>query len=157
MIRLSVAQIRVSFHLLRHFGKRLVSMLYLLDTNTCVAAMRNHPLVVQRMSSQSPGDCAISAVTSYELYTGVEKCADPPKERSKISLLLTAVRELSFDSHAARQAGQIRALLESRGQMIGPYDVLLAGQALANGLILVTNNAYEFSRVPGLQWEDWLT
>ncbi len=47
------------------------AMQYLLDTNICIAAMRNHPLVVQRMTTQSPGDCAISTITGYELYTGV--------------------------------------------------------------------------------------
>ena len=49
-------------------------MLYLLDTNTCIPAMRKHPLVVRTMASHVPGDCAISTITAYELYTGVAKC-----------------------------------------------------------------------------------
>ena len=57
-------------------------MRYLLDSNTCIAAMRNTGLVVQRMAAVSPGDWAISTITSYELYTGIEKCADPAKELS---------------------------------------------------------------------------
>lgn len=92
-------------------------MRYLLDTNTCIAAMRNDPAVVSKMSGLAPGDCAVSTVTSYELYTAVEKCADPAKERAKVELLLTTIHELPFDAHAAKRAARIRATLESQGQL----------------------------------------
>ncbi len=131
------------------------AMLYLLDTNTCIAAMRNHPLVVQRMAAQSPGDCAISAITGYELHTGVAKCVNPAKERAKVDLLLSVLSELPFDADAAREAARIRAALESQGSMIGPYDVLLAGHAIAADLTLVTDNTGEFTRVAGLAVENW--
>lgn len=130
---------------------------YLLDTNTCIAVMRNHPKVVQRMAAAAPDECAISTITSYELYTGIEKCSMPVKERVKVELLLRTVVLLTFDAGSAKEAARIRALLESQGQPIGPYDVLLAGQALASSLILVTANTKEFARVPGLTWEDWQT
>jgi tRNA(fMet)-specific endonuclease VapC len=129
-------------------------MRFLLDTNTCIAAMRNHALVVQRMAALIPGDCAISTITSYELYT-VEKCANPAPELSKVNLLLSTVHQLSFDNQAAREAGRLRALLEAQGLMIGPYDILLAGHAITAGLILVTANTREFSRVPALSLENW--
>ncbi len=86
----------------------------------------------------------------------MEKCAHPAQERSKIELLLTTVWEIPFDADAARQSARVRALLESQGLPIGPYDVLLAGHALARSLILVTANTSEFSRVPGLVLENWL-
>jgi tRNA(fMet)-specific endonuclease VapC len=130
-------------------------MRYLLDTNTCVDVMRNHPNVVNRLSAVAPGDSVISTITSYELYTGIAKCASPDRERAKVDLLLQTVIELPFDQTAAREAGRIRGLLESQGQMIGPYDVLLAAHALAAGLILVTANTTEFQRVPGLTVENW--
>ncbi len=130
-------------------------MLYLLDTNTCIAVMRHHAQVVQRMMAVSPGDCAISTITSYELFTGVEKCAQPAAELAKVNLLLATIHQLVFDLQAAKEAGKIRAILESQGRMIGPYDILLAGQALAAGLTLVTANTGEFSRVPGLVLENW--
>jgi tRNA(fMet)-specific endonuclease VapC len=130
-------------------------MRYLLDTNTCIAVMRHHATVLQRLSAVAPADCAISSITTYELCTGIEKCADPAKERAKVDLLLVTMSELVFDGPAAREAGRIRARLEARGRMIGPYDVLLAGQARSAGLTLVTSNVGEFSRVPGLSWEDW--
>jgi tRNA(fMet)-specific endonuclease VapC len=108
------------------------------------------------MAAVAPGDCAISSVTAYELHTGVEKCANPAQERSKVELLLTTVWEMPFDPDAARESARVRALLESQGQPIGPYDILLAGQALAHSLILVTDNTREFSRVPGLTLENWI-
>ena len=52
-------------------------------------------------------------------------------------------------------AGDIRADLARRGMPIGPYDVLIAGQAKARDLPLITNNTAEFSRVSGLRIEDW--
>ncbi len=130
-------------------------MRYLLDTNTCIAAMRQHALVVQRMAAVLPADCAISSITTYELFTGIEKCADPTKEMAKVNLLLATVSERVFDGPAAREAGRIRALLESQGCMIGAYDVLLAGHARSAGVTLVTANTGEFSRVPALKLENW--
>lgn len=130
-------------------------MRYLLDTNTCISVMRNEPPVVARMSATSPGDCAISTITSYELYTGVAKCSDPRREGAKVATLLRTVHALPFDSAAAKEAARIRAELESQGCPIGPYDVLLAGHAVAAGLILVSANTAEFSRVAGLVVENW--
>lgn len=130
-------------------------MLYLLDTNTCIAVMRNHPATVERMAAVSPGDCAISTITTYELLTGVEKCAAPAKERAKVELFVGTVQEVAFGAEAAKEAGRIRAVLESQGQGIGPYDILLAGHALALSLTMVSANTSEFSRVPGLKLENW--
>ena len=65
---------------------------YLLDTNTCIAVMRSHPVAVHRMAAVAPGDCAISTVTAYELYTGVEKCAKPDQERGKVRSPVMASR-----------------------------------------------------------------
>jgi tRNA(fMet)-specific endonuclease VapC len=76
---------------------------YLLDTNICIAVMRSHPKVVQRMAAVPPGDCAISAITGYELYTGVEKCSKPTQERAKVDLLLNTVQHLLFDFRAAEE------------------------------------------------------
>ncbi len=130
-------------------------MRYLLDTNTCIAAMRKHPRVIQRMAAVARGDCGISTITSYELFTGIEKCVNPVKERAKVYLLTNTLFEIDFEIEAAEDAARIRAILEAQGQPIGPYDILLAGHALALSVILVTANINEFSRVPGLILENW--
>ncbi len=108
------------------------------------------------MEPLSPGDCAISSIASFELFTGVEKCANPASEEQKVDLLLATVTEIAFDHLASRESARIRAILESQGCMIGPYDILIAGHALSIGLILVSGNTSEFSRVPGLQLENWM-
>jgi len=128
---------------------------YLLDTNTCIAVMRGNPGAVQRMAAVGPGDFAVSTITGYELFTGVAKCARPARERAEVDLLLSTVSQVPFETTTSKEAARIRALLESQGQTIGPYDLLLAGQALAAALILVTANTKEFSRVPGLTLENW--
>ncbi len=130
-------------------------MRYLLDTNTCIAAMRNQPKVLQRMAAISPTDCAVSSIVIYELYTGVEKSVNPVKERVKVDTLMQTFQELPFDMTAAMEAAWVRAQLESQGQPIGPYDTLLAGQALSLALVLVSANVKEFSRVPGFTVENW--
>lgn len=130
-------------------------MKYLLDTNTCIAAMRAHPRVVQRLLTTQPADCAISTITAYELFTGVEKCSDPARERAKVERFLNTVVLLPFEHAAAIEAARIRAALEAIGQSIGAYDLLLAGHCRSLGLVLVTNNAAEFSRVAALAIEDW--
>lgn len=113
--------------------------------------------MVAAMAARDPADLAVSCVTSYELHTGVEKCADPAKERNKVQRLLDTLQQIAFDQSAAREAARIRADLESRGEMIGPYDVLIAGQAMSLGLTLVTDNTNEFARVSGLSLEKWHT
>lgn len=112
--------------------------------------------VLQRLADVAPAECAVSSITTHEFYTGIEKRADPTKELAKVHLLLATVSELVFDGPAAREVGCIRALLESQGCMIGAYEVLLAGHARSMGLTLVTAKVNEFSRVPGLNWENWL-
>jgi tRNA(fMet)-specific endonuclease VapC len=108
------------------------------------------------MAAVPPTDCVVSTITSYELYTGVEKCSDSAKERAKVGLLLKTIHQAPFDAAAAIEAARIRALLESHGQSIGPYDLLLAGYARALTLVMVSANVNEFRRVPDLIVENWL-
>lgn len=130
-------------------------MRYLLDTDTCISILRNRPSTVRLLAAVAPSDCGVSTISAYELYTGVEKCSQPASERAKVDLLLQTLPLVSFQANCAQEAARIRAFLESQGQSIGPYDLLLAGQAFALSLILVTSNTREFSRVPGLALEDW--
>lgn len=130
-------------------------MRFLLDANTCIDLMRGNDRVTDRLRGLAPADCAISTVTSFELFTGVAKCSDPDRERAKVALLLRTIVESPFDDAAARTAAEIRGALETTGQTIGPYDLLLAGHAASRGLTLVTSNVGEFSRAPRLAVENW--
>lgn len=131
-------------------------MKYLLDTNTCIALMRRNACVRGRMEPLVPGDCAVSAITAFELYHGLELCSQPAREQAKIDELLSVVGVLPFGDAEAQHAAKVRRTLERAGNVIGPFDVLIAGHALAAGLVLVSNNTREFFRVDGLSVEDWL-
>jgi tRNA(fMet)-specific endonuclease VapC len=92
---------------------------------------------------------------AHELFYGAFKSRRAAHNVALVDALQFVV--LEFDKEDARQAGEVRALLASNGTPIGPYDVLIAGQALARGLTLVTHNTDEFGRVPGLRLDDWQT
>ena len=131
-------------------------MKYMMDTNICIYAIKNKPESVSRkILSQNPEDLCISVVTYAELMHGVEKSQAVEKNRIAMPLFLSAITVLDFDGEAAEAYGQIRAELERKGTPIGPMDLLIAGHARSQGLILVTNNTREFARVTGLRIEDW--
>ncbi|HVT02319.1 MAG TPA: PIN domain-containing protein, partial [Thermoanaerobaculia bacterium] len=90
---------------------------------------------------------------AHELYYGAFKSQRKTRNVDLVDALQFEV--LEFDQDDAKQAGEVRALLAARGTPIGPYDVLIAGQARARKLILVTRNTGEFARVPDLRVEDW--
>ena len=131
-------------------------MKYTMDTNICIYAIKNKPeSVIRKILSQNPEDLCISVVTYAELMHGVEKSQAVEKNRIAMSLFLSAITVLDFDGEAAEVYGQIRAELERKGTPIDPMDLLIAGHARSQGLILVTNNTREFARVTGLRIEDW--
>ena len=130
-------------------------MTHLLDTDTCIGVLRQRPGMVQRLSQFTPTDCAVSMITVFELFCGLAKAQDPAKERQKVERFISAIIELPCARAGAEAAAKIRAELERRGTPIGPYDLLIAGQALAGGLTLVTHNVREFQRVSGLKLESW--
>ena len=128
---------------------------YLLDTNIIIYTMKNRPQQVKRRFEQHPGRMGISTVTLGELVFGAERSQQVERNLADIEALAARLEVLPFDNRAAYHFGQIRAVLYSIGRPIGPYDMMIAGQARALGLILVTNNTKEFKRVPGLLLEDW--
>jgi tRNA(fMet)-specific endonuclease VapC len=129
-------------------------MRYLLDTNAVINLLNDtDSKLAKRARRESPNNIAIPAIVSHELFYGAFRSGRPTQNVGLIDGLQFIV--LEFDKEDARQAGAVRALLASRGTPIGPYDVLIAGQALARNMILITRNMDEFGRVPGLRAEDW--
>ena len=132
-------------------------MRYLLDTNTCIYLINRRPVsVVQRIQSLPIEDIGICTVTVAELEYGVAKSLRPEQNRNALIEFLTPFRIVEFEQTAAFQYGQLRELLERQGQPIGPMDLLIAAQALAENVVLVTNNEREFGRVPELTVENWV-
>jgi tRNA(fMet)-specific endonuclease VapC len=129
---------------------------YLLDTNAVIALLNDTTSnAARRVRREKPSDVAVPAIVAHELFYGAFKSTRAVQNLALIDALQFAV--LEFDKEDARQAGAIRALLASKGMPIGPYDLLIAGQAVARNLILVTRNTQGFGRVPGLRFEDWQT
>lgn len=128
-------------------------MTHLLDTNAVIEVLRGNATVIARLRSHRPADIAISSIVAHELYYGAFRGAKIAENVARVDALQLEV--LDFDAEDARRSGEIRAALAGLGQTIGPYDVLIAGQALSHSLVLVTRNAREFSRVRDLRLEDW--
>lgn len=129
-------------------------MRYLLDANAVIALLNDTTSpIARRIRRYTPRDIGVSAVVIHELYYGAFKSHRVDKNVARVDGLRFPV--LEFDQEDARQSGAIRADLASKGTPIGPYDVLIAGQAKARKLTLVTHNTTEFQRVPGLKVEDW--
>jgi tRNA(fMet)-specific endonuclease VapC len=129
-------------------------MRYLLDTNAVIAILnRAESKAFANMLKHRNEDVATSSIVMHELFYGAYKSARQARNLSVLEALQLTI--LDFDGDDAREAGRVRAHLTQRGRPIGPYDVLIAGQALRHRMILVTANAREFSRVPGLACENW--
>lgn len=128
-------------------------MRFLLDANAVIGLLGGNAGVLAGVRRHSPQDFGIPAVVAHELYYGAYRSA---KQAQNLALLDSLRLEvLGFDKEDAQAAGKVRVMLAASGTPIGPYDVLIAGQALTRGLVLVTHNVGEFSRVAGLQVEDW--
>ena len=131
-------------------------MKFMLDTNICIYTIKHKPdTVIQNFLLHDPEEMCISAVTYAELMHGVEKSRAADKNRIALALFLSPLTILDFSVCAAEEYGKIRAELERRGTPIGTMDLLIAGHARAERLVLVTNNTKEFLRVEGLAAENW--
>ena len=127
---------------------------YLLDTNACIALLnKTSPPLLARLRRHAPAEIAMPAPVAYELYDGTYKSRQATRNLALLDRIGFEI--VPFDAADARMAGAIRRQLESIGRPIGPYDLLIAGQARARKLVLVTANTKEFMRVEGLDWEDW--
>ena len=128
-------------------------MIYLLDSNVVIALFKGHRRIVARMEMHATSDVALPSIVVHELLFGAYNSDRRIANAARVDRLMLEI--LSFDREDARKAGELRADLAARGTPIGPYDVLIAGQALARNLTLVTRNIREFARVPGLRLENW--
>jgi tRNA(fMet)-specific endonuclease VapC len=132
---------------------------YLLDTNAVIALLKNDPRAVRdrlrRVVSES-ASIVVSSIVLYELWYGVARSTRRHENAERLRVFLSGnIDSVSFQEADAAIAGDLRAVLEAAGTPIGPYDLLIAAQALRNRAILVTANVAEFARVRGLVWQDW--
>jgi tRNA(fMet)-specific endonuclease VapC len=133
-------------------------MKFLLDTNICIYIIKQKPLeVLHKFNTYQVGDIGISSITVAELEFGVQKSQYPAKNQQALAQFLLPLEIVNFDNAAATIYGNIRAILEKQGTPIGSLDSLIAAHALSLQVTLITNNVREFSRLPNLKLENWVS
>ena len=129
----------------------------MLDTNICIYAIKQKPrAVLERCSSFPTGAVGISVITLAELEYGARKSSQPVRNSEALEEFIAPLEIAVFDRPATIAYGNLRALLEKRGQPIGSMDLLIAAHAVSLGVPLATNNVREFKRVPNLRVENWV-
>lgn len=131
-------------------------MRYLLDTCVISDFVKGETNVLARLKAERPADLAISSVTLMEIHFGLALNPERAKKISPIiNSVLSVISILPYEEKESLATATIRAYLQKQGAPIGPYDVMIAGTAQANQLMMVTSNTGEFQRVGGLMLEDW--
>lgn len=134
-------------------------MNYLLDTNLVIAILKNKPAQARarlRRVAKANATVSISSIVLFELWYGVKRSGRLKENTERLRLFMSgAINIVPFEEADAMAAGDLRAELEGLGTPIGPYDLLIAAQALRIGATLVTANVSEFARVKGLKFQDW--
>jgi tRNA(fMet)-specific endonuclease VapC len=132
-------------------------MSYLLDTNICIYIINKKPAaLLSRLTLLQPEDIKISSIVLAELEYGVFKSKMQEKNRAALHNFVSSFEIIPFDQRDVEIFGLLRAELEHRGEVIGPYDMMIAAQAISRAYTLVTNNIKEFQRIPQLNLENWV-
>jgi tRNA(fMet)-specific endonuclease VapC len=129
---------------------------YMLDTNICIYVMKNFPPNLLEKFNATAEQLCISSITLGELHYGAEKSVRRADNLNAIQQFVARLDVLAFGAKAAAHYGQLRAELERAGNPCGPHDLQIGGHARSEGLIIVTNNMREFSRMPGMRVENWV-
>ena len=129
---------------------------YLLDTNMVIYVMKRRPIEVLSQFNDNAGRMALSAITLSELYHGAEKSAKVAQNLEVVEEFASLVQVLAYGTKASQHYGAMRSQLEKAGQPMGVNDLHIAAHARSEGLVVVTNNTSEFSRIPGLMVENWV-
>lgn len=131
-------------------------MIYLLDTNIIIYAMKGQfPAIRQHFAQVPAQSILIPSVVLAEIEYGAQKSTDYTKTITKYKKFTDCFKNIAFEAKDTTAYGLIRRQLEKEGTPIGANDLLIAAIASANNLVLVTHNTREFSRIPGLMLEDW--
>ncbi len=131
--------------------------MYLLDTNICIYIIKKKPIeVFEKFKQLEIGTLKISSITVAELYFGAYNSQNVKKNIEVVKNFLLPFEVVDFDKKASIEYAKIKADLRKKGQLIGELDMQIAGIALSNNLILVTNNEKEFVRVSNLKIENWI-
>ncbi len=129
---------------------------YMLDTNICIHVIKRKPIEVMHKFNEHAGQLAISSITLAELIHGVEKSERVDHNLRQVEDFTSRLDVFEYGKKAAAHYGDIRAVLEKRGETIGVNNLHIAGHSRSEGLTLVSNNLREFDRVEALRTENWI-
>lgn len=135
-------------------------MAILIDTSILIEYERGRLDVPARVSGRTNEEAFLSVIGASELLHGAQRATDPAigvKRRAFVEAILARFPVLAIDLETARAHAIIWSELARQGQMIGIHDAWIAASCIAHDLTLVTANLREFSRVPGLRIENWLS
>ena len=131
-------------------------MKYLLDTNICIYLIKKqYPEILSKLLRVGFDKIGISTITLAELEYGVANSNRTFEVQTALLEFILPFEILDFNYTAASFYGKIRKELKDKGQPISDMDMLIASIAMANELIMVTNNEKEFKRISGLKIENW--
>lgn len=138
----------------------MTSKQYLLDTNILIDILNDSPTVMEKLERVGIHRCCMSVISLHELYYGAQLAREKKeeyfvKEMNKISRLIEDidVHPLAADG---KDYAKIKHLLKVQGNVIDDFDIVIAGQAISEGLIVVTDNVKHFNRIEGLKVENWM-
>jgi tRNA(fMet)-specific endonuclease VapC len=126
---------------------------YMLDTNICIYVIKNYPPKLHERFNRLAEQLCMSSITLAELVYYAEKSSRRLENLQAVEQFSARLEVLAFSPKAAVHFGQIRVAV---GKPVGPLDMLIGAHARAEGLIVVTNNAHEFRRLPGVRVENWV-
>jgi tRNA(fMet)-specific endonuclease VapC len=129
---------------------------FLLDTDVCSAYLRGNPAVFSR-AVQHSGGLHVSAITVGELFTWVSRRSTPPSRAAGVRELLGFVTVLDFNAGVAETFGRVRGALLDAGRPVPLTDLMIAATAIHHDLTMVTHNVADYTAVPGLRIQDWLS
>jgi tRNA(fMet)-specific endonuclease VapC len=129
---------------------------YMLDTNICIYVLKTYPPDLRDKFNALAEQLCMSSITLGELHYGAEKSARPVENLTAIGHFAARLDVLPFGDKAAAHYGRLRVELERAGTPCRLHDMQIGGHARSEGLILVTNNLREFTRMPGLRVENWV-
>ncbi len=129
-------------------------MKYILDTNICVYLFKGKFEIDKKLINVGLENCSISEITLAELVYGAENSSKPEKHHELINSLIEDVSIIPiFD--AIQIYGKQKSRLRKQGLLISDFDFLIGSTAIANDMVMVTQNTREFERLEGIKLEDW--
>ena len=136
----------------------MIRLRYLLDSDISIYCIKHKPFsVARRLAELPPGAAGLSVISYGELWRGVQKSQQRENNLTALMQLVSILPVGPLPIEAGMYYGYIRSALERAGTPIGNNDLWIAAHALAENLILVTNNEREFARIDGLRIENWAT